>query len=217
MKPQPISSADYPAVLNALTEDLQASQAHYSIYHLLRRATADNETFVAQAPDLVWFDLVAHRDTAVIHLSRLYDSHKDSISLRTLINISPSSAGVDERRAHRARVSRTASDVAKLLALRHQVFAHRSPDAARKGAATLISSHDFRSTDIGTLLRDAAELLKRYGGKYMPLRLPKDINAALLQWRALLTFMQMTTFDGRRFNRRVVRLDGAIKTSVRAV
>lgn len=200
---------DEGRIIAALTEHLEFAEAQFAIFRDLQRAAVREEPGVTLAHDLFWFSLHAHRETAILHLARLFDSHKN-VSLTRLISVSTQRVSAATVAEDRARVS-NAPDVKRLLRLRNAAFAHRSLDSARKGTAASVEEAALSDSDIQKLLADAFTILRRYGKKHLSRQLLKRADAARAQLASLLVYLQDAESDGFGFVRLQPEIDGAIR------
>jgi len=206
---KPLDVSSIGGVVQALVSDWELAIAQYRIYQSLRHAVAKEYRAASDLRDLVWFMLNAHRDAAVHHLCRLYDSEPKSVSLRTLIQISSAKKGLVRRRKDLHRVSPKSRDVKRLIVLRHNLFAHRSPEAVRDGPDRLLRENALEVPAIQRLLTKAGHLIRDYGGVgYIAQQIPKDSEGALVQLWAMMRFLENATFDGTKFSRAKWFLDG---------
>ncbi|HET6229318.1 MAG TPA: hypothetical protein VFE05_04505, partial [Longimicrobiaceae bacterium] len=140
--------------VRGLSEDLQIAFASATLAFELRQMVHRHGPLVRLAEDFTWFALRAARDTAVIHLWKVYDTQKQARSLRWFLSRF-SKAGPSDRDRDMQRISPSSADVNRLMRLRHQVFAHRGHEAAVKGSAAILESNDLTAPEVFELIQVA--------------------------------------------------------------
>ena len=164
-------------VAAGLFEDLHVAEASLRLLVHVREMVIHRTPLVHLAGDFIWFSLRAFRDSAVMHLAKVYDTNKAAHSLRWYVtNESDQPEAVTA--ADLKRLSIQNSDVKRLMRLRHQVFAHRGTESSQKGDRELITLGNLSEDELFTLLDDGFAMLRRHAPRGLRKRIQhRDVDA----------------------------------------
>jgi hypothetical protein len=167
-------------LLKSLVEDLIGAEHHYRIYQALVRETHERDAVISQAAAFWHYTIRAHRDAAIMHLARAYDTTRGSSSLRALVDAASAiGSKIDFKQvaADRAEVSASDSAVKALLEVRNNVFAHTSARTAATGALDVTQKYPITPAEIRALISRGFRLVQRYrGAAKIPLRTFGSLN-----------------------------------------
>jgi hypothetical protein len=135
------------------------------MYHL-REMLRAKSPLARVSESFTWLCLRALRDTAVIHLWKVFDTQRDAHSLRWFVR-THSVLDAAAALADLDRLSKSHDDVRRLADLRHQLFAHRSQQSTARGSAALLEANNLTEAEFSTLVQDATRILKRHHGSHL--------------------------------------------------
>jgi hypothetical protein len=191
MKPVRVASEkEFERLLDHMTREADRVSDHW---HLLKGLEVANKRYAFEMNEsqASWsFTLLAHRDTAVFRLARLYDQHDCSLSLKRFLLTIKAGKETFSQEAFRKRLKdnpyveglfrslnpatlradiRRVSEehdplVARLCKLRNQSLAHVDPNPIRLG--TTSSLPWLKLQEMGTLIKRARRILTRYSLTY---------------------------------------------------
>ena len=210
MKLRVKSSDEFRNLMARLARDINNAHVHWRMYENLHDALGAQSDAYTLSPAFWSLTLDAHRETAVLHLCRAFDSQPEALSFSTwlgairnhlpLFDIETFDKGmVDNPFRHtlrdhamrpdleqlsvdEARCSSSDATVKKLLRFRGHVAAHTSAKGARDGNILTLSPAP-ECHEIEDLLPRAAEVLTRYSLLVSAELFPTSILGARLSTR----------------------------------
>lgn len=182
------SDAEFTLLLTSLTEDAVTASIHWRLYKDIRAAVPEFVRELNQSPAFWSLTLNAHRDVTLFRLGRLYDQQSAALSLRSLLDTIAANLHLFDQAPFKERlkenpfvqslaegarrpddatlaqdvlaVSEKDQLVARLLALRNRVLAHRDPRVVLGTAADPVGVLDDK--DIDALVARAGTTVNRY-------------------------------------------------------
>ncbi len=184
------SEAAFSTLLTSLTEDTVTASIHWRLCKDLWASVPEFVRELNQSPAFWSLTFNAHRETALFRLGRLYDQQSSALSLPSLVDTIAANQHLFDDAHFRERLKenpfveslaqgarrpddqilaqdaasvseRSDALVARLLAVRNRVLAHRDP---RVVLGTIHDPSDaVDNADIDALLERAAKIVNRYG------------------------------------------------------
>jgi hypothetical protein len=181
------TAAEFKAMIAALADDLVDASAHL---RLLKDLDGSRDAYwreLSQAPTFWGLTFRAHSDAAMVNLCRAYDSHKDTLNLRTFLetvknhpdwfeesrfrerkrdNPYVDSLAASPRRPDDAQVRADLDSlgddlVRRLITWRHSAVAHRSREYALN-PQNVVARSPISLDDMDTLVERGTRILNRY-------------------------------------------------------
>ncbi len=197
-----------------LAEDLQLASSFISLTFHLRQMHESKSSMVRLAQDFSWFSMRAMRDSAVIHLWKIYDTQKSAHSLAWFLR-NHSILDPKTKKNDIFALSTKVDAVRRLAHLRHQLFAHRGSEVARHGNQRILSINNVAEEEFGSLIQNAFSILRRHFGEPLPAQLSADSRNAADQLADLDIYLVDATRDSGGITRFPWEIDGDIKGSAR--
>jgi len=162
------------------------------------------------ANDVVWFAMRAFRDSAIVHLWKVYDTQPQARSLRWFVR-AHSVADDQTQSQDLLSIALSQPDVKRLEQLRHLIFAHRGAQAVAAGADATLEANNLSETEFDGLIQRATAVLRRHYGTYLHRQLWHDYRDAISQLTDLDVFLEGTHRGMWGIERFVPDIDGSLR------
>ena len=147
-----IDALPFDARLRSASITLTVAAASYDVWWTYRGASTRDLDAMNELPTFFRYDEEAHFRNVIISLYALYDSHKGTLTIKSLIRELDEQTATPIWRAY----SKVQQAVQKVAYLRHNVIAHRNPNQSYDA---LFKEAGLRPDDLKRLIDDSLALL----------------------------------------------------------
>lgn len=148
----PIDTPSFHARLRSASITLVVAAASYDIWWTYRGAATRDLEAMNELPTFFRYDEEAHFRNVIVSLYALYDSHKGTLTIKSLIHELDEPVARPIWREYR----KVQDEVQKVAYLRHNVIAHRNPNQSYDD---LFKEAGLRPDDLKRLIDDSLALL----------------------------------------------------------
>lgn len=164
----------FEAQLNELVHDCLYGHLHYRIWQRLNRGFGEEGDIFIVASLFFTSTAEAHLNSCRLHLFRILDDSKGSLSLKGLIKFAEENKGIFKREAnlnsaidrHYKILNDLEPTINNLLKHRKKHFIHKSKEYLLKGYEKLYGEYNSTYKDYQNVLNNVGEILEDYQGLF---------------------------------------------------